>query len=212
MASVTDLTALRAALGGLGKVGAEAAVPAPPVIDTGIAALDHLLPDRGFPRGGISVIAGASGVGRMSLAAMLVQRETEAGRPVAWIDAGGTLYPPALALSGARLERVLFVRARDEQKAVRALAQVVESSVFSVVVSTGIAAGMTPVRARKVSSASQKAQVSVLMVVEEAARLEGAALVLQLSRRPEGIVVDLTHGRRAREGRAIVGGERMTGA
>jgi hypothetical protein len=54
------------------------------------------------------------------------------------------------------------------------------------------------------ASASQKAQVSVVMVLEESARLEGAALVLHLSRRPEGIVVDLTQGRRVREGRALV--------
>jgi hypothetical protein len=123
---------------------------------------------------------------------------------VAWIDARGTLYPPALALTGVRLDRVLFVRAPDEVKAVRALNQVVESSVFSVVVATGVDVALTPVRTRRLASASQKAQVSVVMVLEESARLEGAALVLHLSRRPEGIVVDLTQGRRVREGRALV--------
>lgn len=204
MATVTDLVALKRALGGLAPELKAGSAGERPVIGTGIPALDRLLPDHGFPRGGLSVIAGASGAGRMSIAAMLVERETSAGRPVAWIDARGTLYPPALALTGVRLDRVLFVRAPDEVKAVRALNQVVESSVFSVVVATGVDVALTPVRTRRLASASQKAQVSVVMVLEESARLEGAALVLHLSRRPEGIVVDLTQGRRVREGRALV--------
>jgi hypothetical protein len=140
-------------------------------------------PGDGLPKGAITVLTGDRGAGRLTYAAKLAAEETRASRPVAWVDARGTLYPPALAEQGVDLARVLMVRSEDE-RVVYAAEQIVSSGAFKLVIATGLDALLTQSRARRLQLEAEGQAVSVLLVLDPpaAARITNAALKLQLSR------------------------------
>lgn len=182
----------------------------PPVVSrealrSGSDALDQLLPDGGFPLGAVTVLSGLSGVGRMTLAARMAARETALGRPVAWVDGQGTLYPPALVQAGVDLSRVLLVRTADRVKAAGALEQIIAASAFRVVIASGLDEALTPARVRRLSAASEDARTCTLLVVNDGARVQAATLKLKLARRAEQIQIEVERNRRgAPGGRAMV--------
>jgi hypothetical protein len=91
---------------GLSGTGSAVRIPVERLVPTGVSALDTAL-GGGFPRGTLVTLEGSAG--RWSIAARLVATVT-LDAVAAIIDDGG-LYPPALAQSGARLDRVLIVPA-----------------------------------------------------------------------------------------------------
>ncbi|MCC7382807.1 MAG: hypothetical protein IT384_13305 [Deltaproteobacteria bacterium] len=195
-AAVTDLESLRQ------WMRTQGAPPLPrreEALPSGSDALDALI-GGGFPKGGVTVLAGPSGVGRMSLAAQLLARETAKGRTGAWIDGQGTLYPPALASLGVDLTRALIVRAPDRAKALHAAEQIITSSAFSVVIASGIDEGLTPVRLRRLQSATEAARVCTLLVLQDGGRASGTALRLRLMRRDARVVIELERSRQGPSG------------
>jgi protein ImuA len=78
-------------------------------VASGLAAVDAVLPNGGFPRGALSEIGGGPASGKtavaLSLLAAIVPDEL-----VAWVDGRGELYPPAAASRGVDLARLLVVR------------------------------------------------------------------------------------------------------
>lgn len=162
---------------------------------SGQERLDQLL-GGGLPKGGLTLLTGPNGVGRLTLAARIVAEETKAGRPVAWIDAKGTLYPPALAAEGVDLERMLMVKSTGD-RVVYAAEQIVGSGAFGVVVANGLDALLTPPRARRLQTAAEGRQISVLLVLDPpaAGRITNAALKLHLSRRNRSIMVEVEKDR-----------------
>ena len=169
-------------------------------VSSGSSALDRLLLG-GFPKGSLTVMTGEVGTGRMSLAAQALRQETQRGRPVAWVDGQGTLYPPALALQGVDLQRLLVVR-KAEERSVYALEQILESGAFGMVAATGLDRMLNPSRLRRIQAATEGARVCTLLVLEPhaAQRVTTAALKLKLTRRHRGIQVQVE---KDRTGRAI---------
>ena len=169
-------------------------------VSSGSSALDSLLLG-GLPKGSLTVVTGEIGTGRMTLAAQALRQETEAGRPVAWVDAQGMLYPPALALQGVDLERLLLVR-QAEERSVYALEQILESGAFGMVAATGLDSWLNPSRLRRIQAATEGARVCTLLVLspQAAQRVTTAALKLRLTRRHRGIQVVVE---KDRTGRAI---------
>jgi protein ImuA len=78
-------------------------------ISCGVASVDALLPDGGFPRGALSEVAGGLASGKSAIALGLLA-SVGPGDLVAWVDGRGDLYPPAAAARGVDLERLLVVR------------------------------------------------------------------------------------------------------
>ena len=110
----------------------------PPVAErprcpTGLPRLDALL-SGGFPRGGLSEVAGAPGSGRTSLALATLARATERGEVTAVIDPADHFDPPSAEAAGVELARVLWVRAPDERGALRAAHAMLTTGGFGVVV------------------------------------------------------------------------------
>lgn len=167
---------------------------------TGIAQIDRLL-DGGLPKGAISVLTGSSGAGRMTIAAQAIAEETRASRAVAWVDAAGTLYPPALQQAGADLSRVLMVRGVRE-RALFAVEQIVESGAFGLVVVSGLDS-LSQAALRRVQTASEAAGASVLLILEPhaSASVTNAALKLKIARRAAGIQVEVEKSRSELVGR-----------
>lgn len=162
---------------------------------TGLSGLDHLL-GRGLPKGGLTLLTGPPGTGRLTLAARIAAEETKAARPVAWVDAKGTLYPPALAAEGVALERMLMVRSTSD-RVVYAAEQIVGSGAFGLVVANGLDALLSPPRARRLQTATESGRCSVLLILDPpaAARCTNATLELHLSRRHRSIMVKVEKDR-----------------
>ena len=170
---------------------------------TGLPPLDRLL-EGGVPKGAITVLTGVAGTGRMSIAARLLAEETRALKPVAWVDAKKTLYPPALVQAGVDLQRLLVVRGAG-QRALFAIEQIVESGAFGIVIASGIESFLSQAGLRRVQAASEAAHASTILVLEPqaSALVTNAALKLRVSRRSPGLQVEVeksrgdTIGRRA---------------
>jgi hypothetical protein len=202
MAQAADLERLRE------WMRAHGAPPTPlghETMSTGSESLDELLPGGGFPRGAITVIVGAEGTGRMTVAARAIAKETAERRPAAWVDGQSTLYPPALDLLGVDLDRTLLVRTDDKAKATAALEQIIASAAFRVVVASGIDQALTPVRARRIQTASEAAGACTILVLSDPSRATNAALRLRTSRRSDRLQIDLERSKKGPPvGRAIV--------
>jgi hypothetical protein len=167
-------------------------------LTSGHASLDRLL-SGGFPKGGLVVLSGLSGAGRMTVAAGVLAAETQAGRPVAWIDGRGTLYPPALAALGVVPERLLMIQGAKE-RSVYATEQIIDSGAFQAVIASGLDAWLTPSRARRLQTAAEGARVCAMLLLEPPAALQlgNAALRLHLTRRKSAIQIEVQKDRAGR--------------
>ena len=103
-----------------------------PPCPSGLPALDHLL-GGGFPRGGLSEIAGPASSGRTSLALQLLARATGAGEVTAVVDVADAFDPPSAEAAGVELERVLWVRAPGLREAWRSLHALLRTGGFALV-------------------------------------------------------------------------------
>jgi hypothetical protein len=162
---------------------------------TGFESLDRLL-SGGLPKAALTVLIGLPGSGRMTIAARVLAEQTRAARPVAWIDAEGLAYPPALAALGVDLTRLLMVRGA-QGKAPFAAEQIIDTGVFETVVISGIGPHLTPSRARRLQTSTEGAKVITLVILEPEAsqQLQGAALKLHLTRRGPHIQVEVVKDR-----------------
>lgn len=102
----------------------------PTLIRTGFAELDRAL-GGGFARGAIATLEGCASSGRTALAARLLAVGTGSGLVAAVDD--GTLYPPALAQAGVRLDRLMVMPASDPVGIARAADILLRSHAFGIV-------------------------------------------------------------------------------
>jgi len=123
------LTALRSRLDEV-VGGARLAGPA---WATGIAPLDAAL-GGGIPRGRITEVVGAMGVGKTALLRQVVTRVLQSGGWVAWVDARRTLAPQPWAGLGTRL---VMVRPHDHRRGAWCADVLLRSGVFALVVLDG---------------------------------------------------------------------------
>lgn len=103
---------------------------------TGLPALDARL-GGGFPYGRLSEICGAPSSGRTSLALALLAETLERGVLAAWIDLADA-FDPASAVTavaaGSDLERLLWVRARSEDEALRSCERLLQTEGFELII------------------------------------------------------------------------------
>ncbi len=162
---------------------------------TGLESLDRLL-NGGLPKAALTVLTGVPGSGRMTIAGRVLAEQTRAARAVAWIDAEGLAYPPALDALGVDLTRLLMVRG-SQSKAAFAAEQIIDTGVFETVVISGVGPHLTPSRARRLQTSTEGAKVTTLVILEPEAsqQLQGAALKLQIKRRGRHIQVEVVKDR-----------------
>jgi len=115
----------------------EAALPRCP---TGLDAVDRLL-GGGFPRGGLSEIAGPPSSGRTSLALALLAAATARGEMAALVDAADAFDPPSAEAAGVDLARLLWVRPPGLAEALRSASHLLASRGFAAVVMDLAASG-----------------------------------------------------------------------
>lgn len=173
------------------------------VRSSGLSELDRLL-EGGFPKSALTVLTGVSGAGRMTIAARILAEETRHKRPVAWVDARGALYPPALELAGVDLKRMLMVRGSRE-RSLYALEQILASGAFGVVVGSGLEPFLSQAGLRRVQTATEGSGATTLLVLEPRAaeNVTMAALKLRVMRRSPGIQIEVEKSKRAPLGKRM---------
>jgi hypothetical protein len=71
-----------------------------PVLPSGFAPLDALLPGGGFPQGRVVELCGPPASGKTTLALLALSQATRSGQLAAFVDPAGELYPPAARALG----------------------------------------------------------------------------------------------------------------
>jgi RecA/RadA recombinase len=118
---------------------------APTRCPTGLPGIDRLL-DGGFPRGGLSEIAGSVCCGRTSLALALLARTTATGEVVAVVDGADAFDPPSAAAAGVDLSRVLWVRTSEVPDTLRSAEHLLAARGFALVLLDLAPGRQTPAR------------------------------------------------------------------
>jgi hypothetical protein len=103
------------------------------VAATGVGELDQLL-GGGVPKGRVTEIVGRRSSGRTALSLSLLAAATARGEVVALVDVDGMLDARDAAAAGIDLGRMLWVRAGDGKKGLRAADLLLRAGGFGVVV------------------------------------------------------------------------------
>jgi hypothetical protein len=86
-----------------------------PTEPTGYQVLDNQLGGVGWPRGALSeCLLDEPGIGELHLLLPLMQRLSQAGKTVFWLNPPHTPYAPALARGGVNLDQVILINTEDD--------------------------------------------------------------------------------------------------
>ena len=102
-------------------------------IGSGFSALDEVLFDKGWPRGGLAeLLLDDPGVGELSLLGpALASLSTSEERLIAWIAPPYVPYPPALGAAGIDVSKVLIVHPDNHADALWTFEQVLKTGACS---------------------------------------------------------------------------------
>jgi hypothetical protein len=167
-------------------------------LPTGFAALDEILPGRGWPRTGlIEILATRFGSGELSLLLPALATLTRAAtaRWCVWVDPPLMPFAPALLARGMALERVAVV---GGERPLWAFEQTLGSGACDAVLAWAERPRLREIR-RLQLAAERGRTLGVLFRPRRAAReSSGAVLRLALEPRAGGIRLTLLKGRSAR--------------
>jgi len=104
---------------------------APEVISCGLEEMDALI--GGLPRGGLTEIFGPASSGRTSLVLSILAAITTRAEVGALVDAQDTFDPHSAAAAGIELGRLLWVRCRHIEQALKAADLLLQGGGFGVV-------------------------------------------------------------------------------
>lgn len=184
----------------------------------GIAAIDDVLPDGGFPCGAVTEIAVLPSMGQTTSLALRLcafaqsQARTRGGESAwcAWLDPSCTLYAPGVVAHGVTIQRLLVIRPPVSALA-RLAVRVVASQVFSVVVvdTVGVLGALvqTPLArwpnvVRRLALAAQASDICVVLLTDlQRSRSVSLPVALRLEvtqRSPDILSLGVTKERRGR--------------
>jgi recombination protein RecA len=180
--------------------------PAPPdaLAPIGIEALDRMM--GGLPKGRLSEIVGRRSSGRTALALSVLAAATRRGEAAALVDVDGMLDARGAEAAGIELQRLLWVRAGDGKRGLRAADLIARAGGFGVVV---LDLGERPPRAPdaswiRLARAAAESHLALVVVSPRPAARTFAAITLETSRgRPEVTALDRAAGPSPRVVRAV---------
>ncbi|HEY9193567.1 MAG TPA: translesion DNA synthesis-associated protein ImuA [Methyloversatilis sp.] len=167
----------------------EAAIPCPPGVPTGHAALDTELPGGGWPPGEMTeLLTDCSGHGELSLLLPLLVRSSQNEGWIAWVAPPHIPGIPALASAGLRTPRLLIVRASTTGERAWALRQALRSDACTAVV--GWLDHVDTALLRRLQLAVRETTMPLLLFrsAHSAHTASPAALRLQLSAGAPGVL------------------------
>jgi len=165
--------------------GCPASREAPAQLPTGLPDLDQLLggDKSGFPRGRLSEIAGPPSSGRTSLALALLAQTTSSGEITAVVDAADAFDPASARAAGARLERVLWVRAPGLAEALRCTERLLEAHGFALVLLDLAVANLCipPATGPRLARAAASTGTALVVMTRQRAMGTSAEVALELA-------------------------------
>jgi len=175
-------------------------------LETGLAALDELLPVQGWRRGGMHEVLGD---GDQPLLPLLVARRAVTRGAVVWCDPLGRLYLPAVAAMGLDVDRIILLRPRAPQEELWAINECLRCKGVSVCVARVDRLSMLDAR-RLQLSAECGGGVGILLRPERALTQPYAAATRWRVRPSPGErtvhrwKVELIHGHGGRVGKSVI--------
>jgi hypothetical protein len=182
------------------------------VISSGFAELNQRLPGNGWPLGALTEICPKiPGSGEVSLvtpalAALTDNKADDAGW-VAWISAPHLLYPPALAVGGIRLSRLLLAQAADSTDTLWGMEQALRSGSCRAVLGWADKTSERSLRRLQLAAESTDAWAVLYRPVSCLSQASPAALRLQLTTVADGLEIDVLKNRGGRPGRCRIAWE-----
>jgi recombination protein RecA len=154
----------------------------------GLGKLDETLPEAGLPLGSVIEIATARGLARGTTIALAACASAQAearlrggrateGAFCAWVDAGASLFAPAVARTGVDLSRLLVVRPPPDAIA-RVAVRLAQSHAFKVIVvdTSGVPGSAIgerldrwPTTVRRLALAVERSDCAVLLLTDSLA-------------------------------------------
>ena len=160
---------------------------------TGYPELDALLPGRGWPRGAlIEVLMASVGSGAMELVLPVLARLSTGSCWIVLVDPPFRPFAPGFAGQGVRLERLLWVRTRQETESLWAMEQALRSGTCSAVLGwPGVAMTRDVVRRLQLAAEASEALGYLFLSPAAAGQLSAAALRLQVQRQGMDLEVEV---------------------
>jgi hypothetical protein len=135
--------------------------------------------ENGLPKGAVVEISGTHGGGKTEVVLRFLAENPDVR--VAWIEEELTIYPCAFPQNRVGLERVLFVESKPAET-LWTVHQILRSQVFGVIV-IRMGGACDEMALRRLQLAAEKAQVTVILLAEEAAKKGTWPIAVQLEAR-----------------------------
>jgi hypothetical protein len=165
--------------------GNQAHAPVAPVVPSGNAELDALLPGGGWPLGVvIELCCAQQGLGEVSLVLPALARLAADSRWIAMVAPPYPLYAPALAAAGIALKRCLVVDATSTTQALWSAEQVLRSGACAGVLLWSSERDGNALRRLQLAAESGRALCVLYRPYEAARHTSPAAVRLRVDRGP----------------------------
>jgi cell division inhibitor SulA/protein ImuA len=172
---------------------------------SGLAVLDAVLPDGGWPRGAVTeLMPDAFGVGEIGLLLPALASLSQAGQPLAWVAPPQLPCAMGLAQGGIALAQLLLVAARDDRATLWAAEQALRCSGLGAVLLWPAAATDRCVRRLQLAAEAGGTSGFLFRPATAAAAPSPAALRLRLRPRREGLEVRIIKARGGRPHALVV--------
>lgn len=199
-----DRAALLAQLATLCR-GTRAAASGAAAAPSGLAALDAVLPDGGWPRGALTeLLADTAGIGELALLLPALAGVNRAGLAQAWIAPPHLPCAAGLAQGGIDLGRLLLVATRDERETLWAAEQALRCAGLGAVLLWPAAPTDRSLRRLQLAAESAGSLGFLFRPAAAAAVPSPAALRLQLAPRNSGLEVRIIKARGGRPHAVVV--------
>lgn len=160
---------------------------------TGYPELDALLPGGGWPRGAlVEMLPATVGNGATELVLPMLARLSTGSRWIVLVDPPFRPFAPGFAGNGVRLERLLWVRTRQDAECLWTMEQALRSGACSVVLGwPGVAMTRDAVRRLQLAAEATEGLGYLFLSPAAAGQSSAAALRLQVRRRGMDIEVEV---------------------
>lgn len=176
---------------------------------TELDAIDRLLPNEGFRYGAIHEILSEPGRRAGLFFAALLAKSAGGEGIIAWSDPQEQLYPPALAVMGIDLERLLILRPGDEREELWAINECLRCP--GVAVTVARVGRLSRIGARRLQLAAERGGGVGLLLREIGSEAGEYAAATRWAVRPipgrrllQKWEVQLVHGQGGRVGQSVI--------
>jgi protein ImuA len=175
-------------------------------LPTGVAALDKVLWEGGWPRGGlVELLADRHGIGELRLLLPALGRLSDGGQYQVWIDPPYLPFAPMLMRWGIDFRRLVIVRPAEHRQRLWAAEQALRSPGCGAVVMWAGGGRMRYAELRKLQvAAAERGTIGFILTPSRTAESSSPAVLrLRLTAAPTGLAIEVVKQRGTRAGQTL---------